>query len=85
MHSLAALLFLDQTVPQPFLTCLINRSVPTKDDILVPETLLKKRKSQEKDREAVAAEREKKKAVGDKHISHGTGWQLVMIPTIQRD
>jgi large subunit ribosomal protein L7e len=36
-------------------------SVPTKDDILVPETLLKKRKSQEKEREARAAELKKKR------------------------
>ena len=35
----------------------------TKDDIFVPETLLKKRKSQEKDREAKAAENEKRKKV----------------------
>jgi len=37
-------------------------TVPTKDDILVPETLLKKRKSQEKEREVRSAEQEKKKA-----------------------
>ncbi len=42
----------------------IHRSVPTKDDILVPETLLKKRKSQEKQREENAAERDKKRKVG---------------------
>jgi hypothetical protein len=38
------------------------RSVPTKDQILVPETLLKKRKSQEKAREQgrTAAEERKK-------------------------
>ncbi|KAI4260305.1 MAG: hypothetical protein L6R42_004118, partial [Xanthoria sp. 1 TBL-2021] len=36
-------------------------SVPTEDQILVPETLLKKRKSQEKAREEQSAEREKKK------------------------
>lgn len=40
------------------------RTVPTHDDILVPETLLKKRKSQEKEREARSAELEKKKKVG---------------------
>ncbi len=39
------------------------RSVPTEDQILVPETLLKKRKSQEKQREERAAEVEKKKKV----------------------
>jgi hypothetical protein len=38
-------------------------SVPTKNDILVPETLLKKRKSQEKARAEKAAEIQKKKAV----------------------
>ncbi|KAF1814815.1 60S ribosomal protein L7 [Eremomyces bilateralis CBS 781.70] len=36
-------------------------SVPTKDQILVPETLLKKRKSQEKERETRAAELQKKR------------------------
>jgi large subunit ribosomal protein L7e len=35
--------------------------VPTHNDILVPETLLKKRKSQEKEREARAAELQKKR------------------------
>ncbi len=39
------------------------RSVPTEDEILVPETLLKKRKSQEKAREERQAELEKKKKV----------------------
>ncbi|PNS19344.1 60S ribosomal protein L7 [Sphaceloma murrayae] len=37
-------------------------SVPSKDDILVPETLLKKRKSQEKEREARSADLKKKRA-----------------------
>lgn len=45
------------------LTNIINRSVPTHDQILVPETLLKKRKSQEKAREERSAELEKKKKV----------------------
>ncbi|OQO01296.1 60S ribosomal protein L7 [Cryoendolithus antarcticus] len=36
-------------------------SVPTKDQILVPETLLKKRKSQEKERAEKAAERDTRK------------------------
>jgi large subunit ribosomal protein L7e len=36
-------------------------TAPTKDAILVPETLLKKRKSQEKEREARAAELQKKR------------------------
>lgn len=39
----------------------VYRSVPTEDEILVPETLLKKRKSQEKAREERSAELEKKK------------------------
>ena len=38
--------------------------MPTEDEILVPETLLKKRKSQEKAREERSAELEKKKKVG---------------------
>ncbi|KAI4200111.1 MAG: hypothetical protein LQ350_004150 [Teloschistes chrysophthalmus] len=38
----------------------VKTSVPTEDQILVPETLLKKRKSQEKAREEQSAEREKK-------------------------
>ena len=37
--------------------------MPTEDQILVPETLLKKRKSQEKQREERSAEYEKKKKV----------------------
>lgn len=40
-----------------------RRSVPTENQILVPETLLKKRKSQEKQREERSAELEKKKKV----------------------
>jgi hypothetical protein len=40
-----------------------SRSVATVDQILVPETLLKKRKSQEKAREERSAELEKKKKV----------------------
>ena len=39
------------------------RSVPTDDQILVPETLLKKRKSQEKAREERTADLEKRKKV----------------------
>ena len=39
------------------------RSVATKEQILVPETLLKKRKSQEKERAEKAEERETKKKV----------------------
>jgi large subunit ribosomal protein L7e len=37
--------------------------VPTKNDILVPETILKKRKSQEKEREQRAADLDKKRKV----------------------
>jgi large subunit ribosomal protein L7e len=40
------------------------RSVATKDQVLVPETLLKKRKAQEKSRERNIAELEKRKKVG---------------------
>jgi len=40
----------------------MSPTVPTQEDILVPETLLKKRKSQEKAREAKLAEIEKRKA-----------------------
>lgn len=43
------------------LTNRIYRSVPTADQILVPETLLKKRKSQEKAREERSAEQDKRK------------------------
>ncbi|KAK4570119.1 60S ribosomal protein L7 [Recurvomyces mirabilis] len=39
----------------------VKGSIPTKDQILVPETLLKKRKSQEKERADKAEERETKK------------------------
>lgn len=39
------------------------RTVATKDQILVPETLLKKRKSQEKERAEKVAAREQKKKV----------------------
>lgn len=43
--------------------CLISSTVPTEDQILVPETLLKKCKSQEKAREEKSAEQQKKKKV----------------------
>lgn len=47
---------------QTILTCSgYCRSVPTQDQILVPETLLKKRKSQEKQREERSAELDKKR------------------------
>jgi large subunit ribosomal protein L7e len=41
----------------------VYRTVPTRDDILVPETLLKKRKSQEKARAERAADIEQQKKV----------------------
>lgn len=40
-------------------------TVPTHDQILVPETLLKKRKSQEKARAERTADADKKKKVSD--------------------
>jgi hypothetical protein len=40
-----------------------NRSAPTHEDILYPETLLKKRKDQEKAREAKATETKERRAV----------------------
>ncbi|KAK5132207.1 60S ribosomal protein L7 [Meristemomyces frigidus] len=42
-------------------TASVKMSVPTQDQILVPETLLKKRKSQEKERAEKAEQRETKK------------------------
>lgn len=48
------------------LTC--HSSVPTKDQVLVPETLLKKRKSQEAARAERRAEAEKKKKVGSSFL-----------------
>ena len=42
--------------------------MPTNEDILVPETLLKKRKSQEKAREAKAAEIKERKTVSPEHF-----------------
>jgi len=47
--------------------------VPTHDQVLVPETLLKKRKSQEKAREERAAELEKKKKVCPIFCLYGIG------------
>jgi len=49
------------------------RSVPTQNDVLVPETLLKKRKSQEKARAERAAEQEKQKKVSAYLISRWPG------------
>jgi len=44
----------------------IDRTVPTKDQVLVPETLLKKRKSQEKAREQRNADIDKRKKVSER-------------------
>ena len=53
-----------------------HSTVPTQDQILVPETLLKKRKSQEKERESRAQELQKRREVGlDFHLSLYTGLQ----------
>ena len=41
----------------------LRSTVPTKDQVLVPETLLKKRKSQEQSRAVRREEAEKKKQV----------------------
>lgn len=41
----------------------LHSTVPTQDQVLVPETLLKKRKSQEQARAVQREEAEKKKAV----------------------
>lgn len=62
----------------------MHRSVPTHDQILVPETLLKKRKSQEKAREERSAELEKKKKVCQFPIYSGghRGWTFMMHNTI---
>ncbi len=63
--------------------------MPTEDQILVPETLLKKRKSQEKQREERQNELQKKKKV--RHItplvmhqyhSRELSWIMVMITII---
>lgn len=52
----------DFSVGQTILTLHVN-SVPTQDQVLVPETLLKKRKSQEAARAARREEAEKRKQV----------------------
>ena len=65
--------------------------MPTEDEILVPETLLKKRKSQEKAREERSAELEKKKKVGSTFFStlqlkeQLWTWAMVMKQTNLRD
>jgi hypothetical protein len=50
------------SIGQTILTLHVN-SVPTQDQVLVPETLLKKRKSQEAARAARREEAEKRKQV----------------------
>lgn len=65
--------------------------MPTEDEILVPETLLKKRKSQEKAREERSAELEKKKKVGSTLFTNPYlkrqlwTWAMVMKHTKLRD
>ena len=54
--------------PRTILMRIPHRTVPTKDQIMVPETLLKKRKSQEKAREARTADIEKRKKVSHTHF-----------------
>ena len=63
----AAVLFLECNYESDQTDLTSRRSVPTKDEILVPETVLKKRKSQEKEREQRAAELEKKRKVSQYH------------------
>ena len=48
---------------------LLYRTVPTQNQVLVPETLLKKRKSQEKARAELAATNTKRKAVSSTLIA----------------
>jgi hypothetical protein len=52
--------------------------VPTKNDILVPETVLKKRKSQEKQRELKAVELKKKRDVS-LHISSLLAFVMILL------
>jgi len=56
-----------------------HRTAPTKDQVLVPETLLKKRKSQEKAREQSLAEREKRKKVGYTSLVHSRMVQQLLV------
>ena len=67
---------------QTILTLHVN-SVPTQDQVLVPETLLKKRKSQEAARAASREEAVKRKQVSLLHASrpHGKGYIGWMIKT----
>ena len=60
--SASSLPYLQITLTCTFIA--ISRSVATKDQILVPETLLKKRKAQDKSREKNIADLEKRKKVG---------------------
>ena len=64
----------DHTDFTPSAAC---RTVPTEDEILVPETLLKKRKSQEKAREERSAELEKKKKVSSVLDTYFQGWEVL--------
>jgi hypothetical protein len=59
--------------------------VATKDQILVPETLLKKRKAQEKSREKNIAELEKRKKVGHRNIFEWRWFSVMIIPNTRLD
>ena len=61
--STGALVHTQDGMPDYVLIWMLYRTVPTKDQVLVPETLLKKRKSQEKARAERSAEIEKRKKV----------------------
>jgi hypothetical protein len=58
-----------------------SRSVPTQNDILVPETLLKKRKSQEKAREERALATKEKRGTFATTCYWGLETAIVMIIT----
>jgi hypothetical protein len=59
--------------------------VATKDQILVPETLLKKRKAQEKSREKGIADLEKRKKVRLYTVSSGGIYSVMITPTTRLD
>lgn len=56
---------------------MVRSTVPTNDQILVPETLLKKRKSQEKARAEKSAEADKKKKVSGFHPQRNTTCEMM--------
>jgi hypothetical protein len=75
-------LFADHTDLAIFAVC---SSTATKDQILVPETLLKKRKAQEKSREKSIAELEKRKKVRLYTICWVWMHSVMIIPTTRLD